>query len=156
MNKNTFLNVIRSFLASIFGKLQWNSPPWFTYLRHQASQSPKAFWASVVSVFSLIIIMAYTVYWYQHQPKPVLVTAQIQVPDITPNQEHLYPNHLTINFGVQKAEWVTQSVAPLNLINKAVSEGVTITPAIAGSWSWANDNQLMFFPEEDCKQGKNT
>ena len=46
-------------------------------------------------------------------------------------------------------EFNSRSVAPLDLVGKEVTDGITITPAIAGKWSWDSDNRLLFIPDTD-------
>jgi alpha-2-macroglobulin len=152
---SSILNVIGSAFASVFGKVNWNSPPWLSHLHKKSQTSPKTFWGAAALLLAAIGASAYGVHWYKNQPKPVYVTASVKVPDITPNEATLFPNNLVINFGIQTDDGFTpQSVAPINLIGKTVSEGITITPAIPGEWSWNSDSELMFLPSEDWPAGQ--
>lgn len=152
MNKNpisSILNVIGSAFTSIFGKINWNSPPWLTNLNQKAQKSPKTFWGSTVLIIALICAGAYGAHWYNNLPKPVYVTASITAPDITANEETLVPNNLIIDFGIKTNEFTTQSVAPISLIGKTVTDGIEMSPKMPGEWSWNSDSQLIFVPSED-------
>lgn len=140
---------IRNAFSAVFGKLNWNSPPWLTYLHNKSQNSPKKFWlTSFVSVFILAAV-SYGLYWYQNLPTPVYTTAAITVPTITPNEETLIPGNLIIDFGVKNNGFLNKSVAPLNEIGKIVTKGVEITPKMPGKWAWTSDSQLTFIPAED-------
>ncbi|MBL7478903.1 alpha-2-macroglobulin [Legionella bononiensis] len=157
MNKNpisSVLNVIGSIFTTVFGKLNWNSPPWLVNLHQKAQKSPKSFWGTTVIIVALIGTGAYATYWYKNLPKPVYTTASITIPDITANEETLVPNNLIIDFGIKTNEFITQSVAPINLIGKTVTEGIEMTPAMPGEWSWNSDSQLVFIPSEDWPAGQ--
>ncbi|MCW8407484.1 alpha-2-macroglobulin [Legionella sp. PATHC035] len=154
MNKNP-LSILLNAFSSVFGKLNWRSPPWVNYLCNQSKSSPKKFWGSSLLIILILISAGYSLYWYKNLPKPIYTTAQITVPDITPNtEEQLVPNNLIIDFGIKNNGFINQSVAPLNLIGKTVSEGIVITPKIPGTWTWNTDSQLVFTPSEDWPAGK--
>ncbi|HRD70116.1 MAG TPA: alpha-2-macroglobulin [Legionella sp.] len=153
MSKNP-LSFINSGLTAIFGKLNWNSPPWMSHLRHKAKDSPKQFWGVALVISAIILSVGYAAYWYKNLPKPLYTTAAIVVPATTANEEELIPNNLVINFGIQQNEFITQSVAPINLIGKTVTEGISINPKIKGEWSWSSDSQLVFVPAEDWPAGQ--
>lgn len=157
MKNNPFssiLNVMCSAFSSIFGKFKWNSPPWLTDLHHKARTSPKTFWGTSFLVIALLCISSYGAYWYKHLPKPVYITAAITIPDITANEETLVPNNLIMDFGIQNNGFITQSVAPISLVGKTVTEGIEMTPKIAGEWTWNSDSQLIFIPSEDWPAGQ--
>lgn len=157
MNKNpisSFLNLIGSAFASIFGKLNWNSPPWLSYLGRKSKSSPKTFWGSILILIAMACTAAYAIHWYQNLPKPIYVTSSISAPDITENEETLVPNNLIIDFGINNNGFNTQSVAPINLVGKTVTEGLTMTPKIEGQWTWNTDSQLIFTPSEDWPAGQ--
>jgi uncharacterized protein YfaS (alpha-2-macroglobulin family) len=157
MKKNpisSILNSICSGFATVFGKLNWNSPPWLTHMHHKAKSAPKLFWGSTLMIISFILAAGYGAYWYQHRPQPVYITASINVPDITANEETLVPNNLIIDFGIQNNGFTNQSVAPINLIGKPVTENIEMTPKIPGQWTWNSDSQLVFTPSEDWPAGQ--
>ena len=157
MKKNplsSVLNSLCSAFSAVFGKLNWNSPPWLTRLDYKAKNSPKMFWGCTSLIIALILAAGYGAYWYQHRPQPIYITASITAPDSTPNEETLVPKNLIIDFGIKNNDFISQSVAPINLIGKTITDGIEMTPKITGQWSWNNDSQLVFIPLEDWPAGQ--
>jgi len=155
--KTKFLSIrkkITHIFHTLFGQVKWISPPWLLLLQYQARRSPKLFWTGSVLLLALLASGAYTAYWYAHLPKPITTRASITVPDVTPNEETLVPNNLILNFGIQQQEFTPQSVAPLSLIGKTITQGIEISPHMKGSWVWNSDSQLMFTPSEDWPAGQ--
>lgn len=149
------LSLILNAFSSVFGKLNWRSPPWMNYLCNKSKSSPKMFWGSSVVLILVLIAAGYTVHWYKNLPKPIYTTAQITIPDITPNtEEQLVPNNLIIDFGIKNNGFINQSVAPLSEIGKTVSHGIEMSPNIPGTWTWNTDSQLVFTPSEDWPAGQ--
>jgi uncharacterized protein YfaS (alpha-2-macroglobulin family) len=157
--KNPLSSMLKSFSSvfnSVFGKLNWSwsSPPWMTHTCQKAKTSPKTFWGSVSAFILLVAGILYGINYYQNLPKPIHVTASIATPAITPNETPLVPSNLEINFGIQEDSFIAQSVAPIAMVGKVVTEGVQITPSIPGTWFWRNDSQLIFTPTEDWQAGQ--
>jgi len=151
MNRNMF----SSFLARLIGKISWTSPPWFS--RAKGSFNPKQFFIGLAALILVSTVAIYTYHWYKNLPKPLLVTAKINTPGITPkDEERLIPENLSISFGIPSAnlQLTPQSVAPLNMVGKEVTKGITITPEIPGKWTWDSDNQLVFRPAQDWPAGQ--
>lgn len=148
------LGCIQSVFAFIFGKPNWSCPPWLCYLKQKSKQAPRVFWSAVIVFIAACAVAAYALYWYKSQPQPRYVSASIIIPEITPNQEELVPQPLTINFGIQNSEWTPQSVAPISLIGKNITQGIEISPAIKGEWRWSSDSQLIFTPSEEWLAGQ--
>lgn len=152
MNHNPLSKILRTLgtaLCSVFGQVNWNSPPWFSAARNKAKESPKTFWGLTVLLIGLLIASAYGLQWYNNRPKPINVVARITQPAITPNEETLVPQNLTVDFGLNNSEFTTRSVAPLNHVGKPVADGIDITPKIKGEWIWNSDSQLVFIPSEE-------
>lgn len=135
--------------SAVFGKLNWNSPPWLTHLHTKSKTSPKAFWGTSFLTVLVLAVIGYGAYWYKNLPQPVYTTAVITTPDITANEENLVPNNLVIDFGIKNNGFINKSVAPLSLIGKALTEGIEMMPKIAGTWTWSTDSQLTFMPTDD-------
>lgn len=154
MNKSPLSLIVNAF-SSVFGKLNWRSPPWVNYLCNKSKSSPKAFWGTSLLVILILIAAGYTIHWYKNLPKPIYTTAQITIPDITPNtEEQLVPNNLIIDFGIKNNGFINQSVAPLSQIGKTITQGIEMTPNMPGTWIWNTDSQLVFTPSEDWPAGQ--
>lgn len=146
----TFIaSALNAAFTAVFGTLNWTSPVWLTRLKQKAKTAPKLFWGSALLLIAIICSAVYAVHWYKNRPQPLYVTAQITEPGITANEETLVPNNLVIDFGINNNGFTTQSVAPIELIGKPVSQGITMQPEMAGQWSWNSDSQLVFIPAKD-------
>lgn len=147
IRKNKFFSKLKTFKTSIFGELHWQRPLWASELRQQAATHR----LPMLVVFSIFILGGLGYAWYSHLPKPKLSSAMIVAPKISEiGEDALIPDQLTINFGLNdNKEFSPQSVAPLSQINKVVTEGITMKPQLKGKWTWINDHQLVFSPDED-------
>lgn len=146
---SSILSPLCTVFTALFGKLNWSSPAWLSHLKQKATSSPKTFWGAGSLIIMLLLAACYGAYWYKNLPKPTYITAQITVPDITPNEETLVPNNLVLDFGIHNNGFTNQSVAPISMVGKVVSEGIVMTPQISGEWMWNDDSQLSFHPSED-------
>ncbi|STX51507.1 Alpha-2-macroglobulin [Legionella busanensis] len=147
---------ISAFFIFLLGQIQWSSPPWVTYLKRKAKNQPFLFWP----IFMLLIVLLLTAFasyvWYKNLPKSHLITATITTPKITPISDTLEPDNLVINFGLQlEKEFIPKPVAPLELVGQEVSKHIRLNPQIKGAWTWENDHQLIFKPEQDWPAGQN-
>jgi uncharacterized protein YfaS (alpha-2-macroglobulin family) len=147
---STLWKALQTLLIRIFGHITWNCPPWLDYLCKKATARSRLFWFMALSMAILIIISLYGYSWYQKRPQPELVIAHINTPKITPlNDEQLTPESLSIDFGTDNGGFTSKSVAPIQLINKEITTGITMTPALPGKWFWESDSNLVFYPESD-------
>ncbi|MBN2737132.1 MAG: alpha-2-macroglobulin [Spirochaetales bacterium] len=46
------------------------------------------------------------------------------------------------------------SVAPIEMVDKAIESGITVNPSIEGSWAWEGDSVLVFSPSEKWPIGQ--
>lgn len=68
------------------------------------------------------------------------VSYSIWEPDVS-YSENGYIDSLLIRF--------SGSVAPIDNVEKKVESGITLTPAISGTWTWTSDTSLSFQPVEN-------
>lgn len=47
-----------------------------------------------------------------------------------------------------------KSVAPLEMVEKEIPEGIEIRPAMRGKWVWTSDHDISFYPEQDWTPGE--
>lgn len=148
--QNSILAKLTLMLTAIFGQFQWRPPFWL--------QNPVAKRRAILTIIVLVIvcILASVGYiWYQKLPKPEYISAQISSPKITPLTDELIPEPLTIEFGIDKDDqFDAKSVAPIGKVEQEVTEGVTISPNIPGTWYWEEDSKLTFTPTEDWPAGQ--
>jgi len=85
--------------------------------------------------------------WYQHRPKPELASFSISAPGRTRLElEGAKPDALIVRFD--------RSAATLALAGRAVPQGITLQPALAGVWRWVDDRVLEFRTNEDWPIGR--
>lgn len=147
-----------SFLACIFGQISWTKPRWLKFATEDLTITPRNL--SILGVVVLILAAAIGGYlYYEHLPRPNLITATITPPAITPKEKILKPQPLVIDFSaatdanndadseVGNNTSSNISVAPLSGIGKPVSKGISLSPNVAGQWVWQNENELVFTPQ---------
>ncbi|MFA5984082.1 MAG: MG2 domain-containing protein [Methylococcaceae bacterium] len=139
-------------LVTLFGQWQWQQPNWLILLKGQLSklwQTSKA--KPLVSMAVVILFCGIsTASWYayqqwQNRPQPIRVDFVVTGPERTEIENNKAPNPLLVNFDA--------SVAPLDLVGKTISNGLSIKPAISGQWRWLDDRSLEFMPEHDWPIG---
>ncbi|MDR1555313.1 MAG: alpha-2-macroglobulin [Campylobacteraceae bacterium] len=159
-----FLKIFKIFaflLELIFG-IKWSSPSWLLYVKKAFVVSGgKTFkhYKAVLITLSIIAIAAFGGYygyiWKQNQPKPVEIapieyqtySARLGLPESTNyyyDKLRIYPLHV----------YFDGDVAPVENINKNVTEGISLTPLIKGSWRWSGAKTLVFEPENDWAIGE--
>ena len=164
-------NVFRA----VFGSVNWAAPDWLTRLKHTARTRPGRFWGAVVLLLMLLAALVAGYCYYQQLPKPLQVKADVITPELGHYQDDIeQPTPLLLQFSYdfddhaqpqpqpqpRPATDSTSMPAPmlsaarLDLIGEVLSEGVTISPAIAGKWLWQDDNTLSFTPEQAWPAGQ--
>ena len=140
-------------LRSVFGKVQWTQPKWLQQL------GLKKLMTGIGLAIVLSILAVAVARYYDSLPKPTRVVAEVRIPGITPIvDDELMPLPVAIDFFV-KADPRTpirtvESVARIELIYEEIADGVSIEPAIAGTWRWDDENTLVFQPSVDWPAGQ--
>lgn len=142
------LRVLQWLLRHLLG-LSWQSPGWLRGATHLARALGRRMQArpalSGIALAALLALAgggAYGWYWYSHLPQPHRVAYSVQPPALTDYRQETPTVHpLRVVF--------RESVAPLELIGKTVEKGIALSPAVAGSWHWADDRTLEFTPSVD-------
>jgi len=121
---------------AVIGEITWRPPLWTSIIWRRPILSG-------ISSLSLIVLAAagwWTWNWYAHLPKPPTVGWIINLADLPDPDTAFQEQDLTLTFD--------QSVARLELIGKDVSAQVTMSPRLAGKWTWQQGNELVFAPTE--------
>lgn len=136
----------RVLLRALFGGLRWERPRWVTWLwtgvqrvrRHLVTHPSQA-----LGVFALLLASVAGAYWYATRPTPQYVTLTVHPPGLTEFRDNGVPVYqpLRVTF--------SETAAPLRLVQKVVTEGIDLSPAMAGSWMWNTDRELEFTPKDD-------
>lgn len=132
--------------GQVFGKVEWTRPDWITSAGAILARGWHfliADWRRITSLLALLTVAAAGTYWYKTRPKPHYLTYKLTEPGVTYYDDN----------GIAAIKPVTlefsQSAAPLKNLQKAVSQGIELTPAVAGVWTWENDKYLTFRPKND-------
>lgn len=150
--------LIAALFSAVFGSIEWRAPNWLRFLGRRcrsAASSLRAHPGRGIGLIALFLaISAAGVYgwrWYQQQPKPELLTFEVEAPERTcyecdPPGE---PNPLLVRF--------SESAAPIEAIDKIIDAsqyGISLAPAHPGQWRWDDDQTLRFDPSEDWPIGQ--
>ena len=141
-------------LSTVFGS--WGAPPWMRWTgtqlrrgaRHTVSAArarPRAFMIAAVALAALTAGGYFAHAWWKARPQPVEVSFKVTNPALTDFANNGTPHALVVAF--------SQSVAPLALVGKDVTNGISVTPAVEGQWRWASDKQLEFTPKAEWPIG---
>ena len=141
-------------IESVLGRFEWHAPAWAQSIGHGL----RAVWRVVVAhkaaalkaggaaaLIALVVVGGKA--WYDSRPRPIEVTFQVAPPSVTRYEAtEAKPYPLVVHFSA--------SAAPLNLVGKEVTAGVSIRPSIAGRWFWDDDRTLRFEPKGDWPVGE--
>jgi uncharacterized protein YfaS (alpha-2-macroglobulin family) len=150
---SVFFNAILKGLTGIFGVIHWQEPKWFSAIKlWLLSRVDTIRQKPIIGLVALLIIVSVSAgswfgyHWWQNRPKPVTVDFTLQ--ELQPaNLEYNDPPYpLVVTFA--------ESVAPLALVDKDITEGISITPKIAGHWHWADDKRLELRPDKEWIAGQ--
>jgi hypothetical protein len=145
-NLNRFLMFLRNLLPQVFGQVQWQMPAWIPWTDRQLRSGVRYLAADrkrLVAATLVLLAAGGALAWYKLRPRPEYVAYTITAPKLTEYDDNgvstIYP--LSIDFA--------EPAAPLANIDKRVTSGVQISPAVAGKWAWIADAQLQFTPASD-------
>ncbi len=144
-------------LAGIFGNISWRAPGWLVGARESlngmaaaARRNPRRALGigSAVIVAAALGIAGYR--WYQARPRPVEpveIAFSVAAPAATNHAIEPREVHpLRVRF--------EGSVAPIERVGKDVLAGIRSDPALAGTWHWESDSELVFRPRADWPIGE--
>ncbi|MDO9265414.1 MAG: hypothetical protein Q7U02_15705, partial [Desulfosalsimonadaceae bacterium] len=141
-----FLSVI----TSIFGKISWEAPSWALFFDGFRKNRPRTYYSALIVIVCLAAGGTAGYQYFKTLPKPNLIIAKAALDEIQPPSEDKTPAEpLFISFSRQRPEGDNPEVsaARLNLAGKKLTSGVTIRPAIEGTWEWENDLKIKFSPK---------
>lgn len=143
------LSAIPAFFSSIFGQANYTAPHWLSSLNQSARAHP---FRAVFSAFMLAALGYGIHFWAHYVPPepPNLIHATLSPPSATDYRaESIYYAPFSIDFdgSVAPIDAGTEAGKPVEL------KGVTLKPALAGSWAWRGDRSLAFTPTVDWPIG---
>src|SRR5258708_7462769 len=150
-----FTNALGPVLRFPFGNisLSWSRPEWIPALAAAIRRQPRRFAGGALGTLAAIGLVWGGVVWYRslpHPPEPERITFEAPAPAITDyapaDGVHKIVIHpLDVKF--------SGSAAPIELVGKSVTKGITMTPALKGAWTWTDDRTLHFVPAQDWPVG---
>ena len=157
-----FFTLLGFLLRPFTGRIRWAIPGWVTFAGNQLARLERGVNRYPKTISALLLLTAavaagsyYTWHWYQNKPKPVDV-APLVVQDISASVQR--PSAVNYNRDDNSAQIVvvtfSRSAAPVTLIGKPVTAGITLTPATEGEWQWRNDRKLVFTAKKTFPMGK--
>ncbi|GGA01623.1 alpha-2-macroglobulin [Dyella caseinilytica] len=133
-------------LRPLVGQVNWSAPGWMHWVRRRPLHS-----AGIVLVAALLATGGwFGWHWYKNRPRPQepqRITWDVHAPDITDYSKLPVVVHsLELDFSA--------SVAPIELVGKPATAGITMQPDTKGQWSWVDDKTLRFTPASDWPIGQ--
>ena len=140
------LSALAWILGPLVGQVTWSAPGWMHAVRRRPLHS-----AAILVIGVLIASGGWFGWqWYKHRPRPhepVHITWQVNAPEITDYSKlPLVIHPLELAFSA--------SAAPIELVGKPVTAGITMQPETKGQWSWVDDRTLRFTPAADWPVGQ--
>jgi uncharacterized protein YfaS (alpha-2-macroglobulin family) len=142
-------------LRAAFGNVSfsWSQPEWMKALAAHIRRKPRHYAGGALGTLAAIGVAWGGWAWYQslpRPPEPERITFQAPAPAITDyapadgvHKVIIHP--LDVKFSA--------SAAPIELVGKTVTKGITMTPALKGAWRWTDDRTLHFVPAQDWPVG---
>jgi alpha-2-macroglobulin len=133
-------NVLRRtgsrWLVALVGRLEWQAPTWLSWVgRHSRRgwRNATATRGRIAALAAVLIAATGAGVWWYTRPTPHYVTYSVNPPGLTEYDDKGISSikPLSVVF--------SESVAPLQQIQKAVTTGITMSPSVAGVWSWTTD-----------------
>lgn len=141
---------------AVFGSWSWEAPPWTEHAVARGKQAdawvrghPRTSLYGSIALILGAAALYWGYLWWQAQPRPVEIVAEITAPGRTQLEaetpEGRAPKPVLLRF--------SDTVAPLNMVGKTVSEGIELSPAFEGAWQWESDRLLRFTPKNEWPIG---
>ena len=143
---------------ALCGTWEWDAPQWMARLGIAAAQGraagvemarrrPRTVAIGLGSALALMVGGTVLWHWYSHLPQPESASFTVTPPERTRiEREGAKPDPLLVRFD--------RSVAPLALVGKTVPGGITLRPALPGTWRWLDDRVLEFRSRDDWPVGQ--
>ncbi len=137
---------LRRGASLLIGDVQWQPPAWGRWTGARVAAGRRHLGAHPVhglGILAALAAIAGGAYWYAHRPKPHYVTYAVEAPGLTEYND-------TGVSSVKPLRVVfSEPAAPLKQIEKAITAGITLSPAVPGTWTWTTDHSLEFAPKGD-------
>jgi alpha-2-macroglobulin len=145
-SQNPIFRFVLKLIHNVFGQVNWQAPEWIGWTGRQLRSAVHYMSADrkrlmIAAIPALVAAAAMS--WFTLRPRPHYVEYTVAAPKLTEYDEKgisaIYP--LVVSFG--------EPAAPLSSLDKRLSAGIEISPAIAGKWTWLDDKRLQFTSSSD-------
>ena len=152
------MQTIKTFFRHLLGHVAYTPPPWIRAINGFRHHNPLIFWPLIILLLALAIGAGYLI----QRPGPLEVVAEITPPGPPADVVDPVPDALVVQFVIDRENLPSDvpvpdappSVARIDLIEKTV-DGISLSPAIDGSWQWTDDRTLVFEPKVPWPAGTN-
>jgi uncharacterized protein YfaS (alpha-2-macroglobulin family) len=140
------LRLLGFVLRPVLGRFAWTPPGWARAAQRRPRRS-----AGIVATLALLVVAGWAGWhWYTHRPHPPRMAFEVTAPALTDYglQQRKTPivHPLVVTF--------SGSAAPIERVDKVVTDGIALSPAIKGDWKWTDDRTLQFMPAADWPVGR--
>jgi uncharacterized protein YfaS (alpha-2-macroglobulin family) len=146
-------HLVMMILRPVFGTVSWSAPAWAAATSAAIRRHPWRFACGVLGAAVLAAAAWAGLHWYVNRPKPAepeRIAFQAKGPAVTDYVQADGTSKVTIH--PLEVDF-SRSAAPIELVGKPVTKGITMKPALKGEWSWADDHTLRFVPAADWPVG---
>ena len=133
-------------MATLFGSWRWQPPRWISFTAahiRRGWQYLTAKPARLVAFVAVLLSASGAFAWYATRPRPQYVTVMVNEPGLTEYNDKGIASIKPLTFVF------SESSARLADLQKRVTTGIEISPAIDGTWFWSTDRVLIFTPKND-------
>jgi uncharacterized protein YfaS (alpha-2-macroglobulin family) len=130
----------------LVGRWEWQAPAWLRWSGRQTVRGRRYLAANPKRGATLLILVLAAgsgFVWWATRPKPHYVTYSVGAPGLTEYNDKGISSIKLLTIGFN------ESAASLKQVQKAVTTGIELSPAVAGAWFWASNRQLQFTPKDD-------
>lgn len=141
----------RSLSGRVIGNIAWQPPAWIAGLSARVRRHPRRWFAGALGAIALLALLI----WWIQRPTPIdpdALQVIVEAPDATDYGR-------TPPAVADLAVLFSAPAAPLEAIGDAGErarepQGLRLSPAHPGTWTWRDDRQLVFTPAEDWPVGQ--
>lgn len=149
-------------LSPFIGKIEWQSPRWtrfigkaFNGIENWINRHPKGLSFAIIVLAAVSGASIYGYHWNLNRPKPIEpapivyldTNVRIQTPQVPNyNAEKQTSQRVVLRF--------SHSAAPIALVGKTVTQGVSLTPTMEGEWKWEDERSLVFIAKKIFPMGQ--
>lgn len=152
------ITAIKAVWFFLFGSISWKLPPWLSWIfkslkklgagvKNQHQHHRKQFYVLITCFIIVLAGMGAVYLWYINLPQPVRLSLDTNSIAPTPLRKDAVPEVFRISF--------SGSAARMENVDKAVIDGIKMTPSIDGKWRWNSDDELIFTVKKDWPVGVN-